>query len=474
VSAARDRSRRHHVTAGPGPLARLALVTMLGLLTTLGLVVAQPVAAAASASAAAGRAAAGAPPSAAPADGISVAATALQSAPLYIDPDMAWMFTSSQQSQIETALRASPVRVFLAAVPFGPDNDGDDYAGYFLEQLYRRIRVAGVYLAVGPSGTIYDAEYRVPRDIEIPFSVEFAPISDVEPAQRAGDTPGRILRELHVIATAPADRAAATLPPPAPNPLSTASPADSGSGSQSSGAGGVVATAILSLVLLGPLLALAGYAATGAGRRLIASRRGWGDDGDPGRPVGRMPSAPSTSWLLRRARGELDLLERLIGPGGNANPGWQRACDDYDVGRLSLTSDPDQIDLVGAIVLARDGRLAIAWQTDQPPPPCVSNPLHGRSVGSIESDDRAARALGQLARRTRLGKLPLCARCSRRAARGRPVDKARLTVGQLRVMHDGQRTQYYTFDSVWRDAAFGASRSGAGLPQAVREHLGVS
>lgn len=441
---------------------------MSGLLTTLALVAGQPHADASAATA-----------SGAPGDGISVVAAALHSAPLYIDPDMAWMFTPSAQNQISTALRASPVRVFLAAVPFGPDNDGAEYAGYFLDQLHRRIDVAGVYLAVGPLGVVYDAEYQVPRDISLPLSVEFGPVSDVEPAQIAANTPGRILSLLRLIATAPPDPRAATVPPPAPapSPLSYAGPGalpQSGSGSS---AGQIAVAAVLSLILLGPLLALAGLAAVGAGRRLTAGRRGWGDNGDPGLPVGRMPAAPSTGWLLRHARGELGQLERLIGPGGDVNPGWQRACDDYDVGKLSLTSDPEQIDLVGAIVLAREGRLALTAQTGHPPAPCVVNPLHGRSAGTIEASHHAAlRSLRELTRKTGLDAVPLCAACYRRAERGRLVDLARLAAQQLQVEHAGQRTFYYTFDSVWRDAAFGASGdgSGPGLPQAVRGHLGVS
>lgn len=454
--------------APAGQARRRVLSAVFGLLTTFALTAVQPVADASATTA-----------SGPPGDGISVAAAALQSAPLYINPDMAWMFTPSAQSQISSALRASPVRVFLAVVPFGPDNDGVEYADYFLDQLHRRIGMAGVYLAVGPLGVVYDAEYQVPRDINLPLSVEFGPDSDVEPAQIAANTPGRILRLLRLIATSPADPSAATAPPPvaAPSPLSyPGAGALSRSGSGSS-AGQIAVAAVLSLLLLGPLLGLGGFAAAGAGRRLMADRRGWGDNGDPGLPVGRMPAAPSTGWLLRHARGELGQLERLIGPGGDVNPGWQRACDDYDVGQLSLTSDPEQIDLVGAIVLAREGRLALTAKTGQPPPPCLVNPLHGRSVGTIEASHHAARrSLPELARKTKLDAVPLCAACHRRAERGRMVDLARLAAQQLQVEHGGQRTFYYTFGSVWRDAAFGASGdgSGPGLPQAVRGHLGVS
>jgi hypothetical protein len=423
--------------------------TLAAVLGTLVVLAAQPFAASAATKAA--------PTAASPGDGVGVVASSLLSSPLYVHPDMTWMFTPAAEGQIKRALRASPVRVFVVAVPFDIDDDMPDYAGYYLDRLYRRMHQAGVYLAVGPSGFITDAEYLVPRDINLPVSVEIESATTLEPAQIAADTPGRILTLLQLIATAPADPQQAVSPTPYYTP--------SGSGGGSSSAVTPVAVAgVLAFLFLGPLLALAGYGIARAGRGLVANRRGWGDADAPGVPAGHMPASPSTQWLRRHASGELAALGRMIAAGSDVNPGWQRACDDYDAGMLAVNSGAGQIDLVGSIVLARDGRLALDRKTAQPPPPCLVNPLHGRSVRRVTE---RARDVPRPAAAPQ--EVPMCARCARDARRGRP---ATLGWRLLRVEHDGKRMGYLAFDSVWRDKRFGASSPG--LPQAVREHLGVS
>jgi len=400
-------------------------------------------------------------------DGVDVAARALLASPLYVHPDMAWLFTAGAQTKIVRALRASPVRVFLAALPLNTDDDDALDAPYFLDQLYRRMHRPGVYLAVGPSGNIYDAEYLVPRDIMLPLSVEEE--SSVDPGPIAANTPGRILSLLHLIATSPVDPQQAV----SPTPLDTPSEPGTGGGSGGSGspsAAAQIATAgIVSFLFAGPLLALVGFGTVAGGRRFAADRRGWGDVGDPGRPAGRMPRSPSAGWLRRHARGELAALGRLIATGGDTNPGWQRGCDDYDAGMLVLTPEDEQIDLVGAIVLARDGRLALAWQTATPPRPCLVNPLHGRGVSDLPAENTLGRLLAGKAGH----EVPVCARCARVARRARRTgNPAAVAARLLRVEHEGKRVPYFEFGSVWWDAWSGSSRRS--LPQAIRERLGVS
>lgn len=399
-------------------------------------------------------------------EGAAVVATALRTSPLYVDPDMAWLFTPSSKRQVKHALLTSPVRVFLVAAPFNIEGDNSDYADYFLDQVYRRTHRPGVYFAVGPSGLIYDVEYLVPRFISLPTAVEFADTLPVDPPQVvAGNMQKRIQTLLQAIAASPPDAEDASSPTPQYTPDSSQ---PSGTGN-SSDAGEIVVVAIAAFAFLGPPLALAGYGATGATRRFAAGRRGWGDAGDPGTPAAHIPASPSTEWLRRHARGELNALNGLIAAGSDTNPGWQRACDDYDAGMLVLNSDPGQIDLAGAIVLARDGRLALAWRTAEPPAPCLVNPLHGRSVSTIPRDASRPEPVVELFRWAKLRQLPLCERCASAAGRARwPALLAR----RLLVEQGGTRRPYFEFDSVWRDGAFGAS--GTDLPQAVRERLGVS
>lgn len=420
-----------------------------------------------------------------PPDGAAVAASALSSAPLYVDPDMAWMFTPKDEKRITAALRASPVPVFVVAAPFSTDEDSSDYASYFTGQLYGRTHRAGVYLTVGPSGDISDNEYRVPRSIDLPLEAELEPVSKLEPAQIAASVPGRVLELIAAAAKSPPDPKAAGLPQPqySPGEFAGGRIADDNAvasrETQSTAAADLTGGGVAGLVLLGPLLALLGFAATGAGRRLVAARRGWGDADDPGIPVGRMPAAPSAGWLRRHARGELAELSRLIDAGSDANPGWERALDDYDAGKLvsgdvvGTGSGPDPVDLVGAIVLARDGRMALERQLAAPPPPCLVNPLHGRATTVLRRDVLDAEtALDNLLRRVPGGQVPVCDGCRRAASTRRYGGRGTLGARVLRVPHHGQLMKYVDFGSVWRDRMFGAS--GPGLPQAVREHLGVS
>jgi hypothetical protein len=442
----------------------LALALALG---TLGVIAALAVISAAQASAAPARPALvrSGPAGTSSGDGVDVAARALLASPLYVHPDMAWLFTPGAQAKIVRALQASPVRVFLAALPLNTDDALD--APYFLDQLYRRMHRPGVYLAVDPGGNIYDAEYLVPRDIMLPLSVEEE--SSFDPGPIAANTPGRILSLLHLIATSPADPQQAI----SPTPLDTPSEPGTGGGSGDSGspsAAAQIATAgIVSFLFAGPLLALAGFGIAAGGRRYTADRRGWGDAGDPGLPAGHMPRSPSAGWLRRHARGELAALGRLIAAGEDTNPGWQRACDGYDAGMLVLTPAAEQVDLAGAIVLARDGRLALAWHTAAPPRPCLVNPLHGRGVSDLPADNAIGRLLAGKAGR----KVPVCARCARVARQARRRgNQAAVAARLLRVEHEGKRVPYFQFRNVWWDAWSGSSRRS--LPQAIRERLGVS
>jgi hypothetical protein len=384
---------------------------------------------------------------------------ALTSSPLYVDPDMAWLFTPEQTSQLRQALRTAAVPVYILALPFNTDDDSGDYASYFVDHLYQQTHAKGVYLVLGPSGMITDIEYYVPRDIDLPVSVETGPDSDITSATIAANTAERLLELVRDIDQSPVDPSAAE---PA-QALYTPGEFSTPDASPITGSGGVssfVVAGVLSLLFLGPLLAITVLGLARAGRGYRANLRGWGDSGDPGTPVGRMPRSPSDDWLKRHARGELLALERAMAGQSDVNPGWQRACDDYDSGMLALNSAKEQIDLVGAIVLARDGRLALAWHTAEPPRPCLVNPLHGRSIRTLLASTAAQPVHSQ--------QIPVCARCARAARRGLMNDagvRARL----LRVEHDGARTYYLNFDSVWRDKAFGPDQ-----PQAVREHLGVS
>ena len=472
------RRRKRHQRYRPGDFRLSAAVGLVGLLG--GAFAAHPAAPAAG-------------PPTSTSDGIGVVAASLTPAsPLYVDPGMAWMFTAAQVRQINAALKASATPVYVIAVPLSIDEDASDYESYFLGQLHDRVQRDGTYLIIGPSGGIFDAEYQVPRDISLPLNTEFGPVSMTTPAQVAASAPGRLLSLIKLVDASPPDPQAAGVPTPEytagefpdgqPLPLlpavlsvPAASPAP------------IIAGGILGFLLGGPLLTFFGLGAVQGGRRRLARRRGWGDTRrDPGKPVEPMPAAPHDEWLLRHAHGELAELGRLIAASHDGAAGWARGCDDHAVGMLAAAARetggvPAQIHLAGAIVLARDGRMALTWGIDQPPPPCLVNPLHGTADTEIPADQAGRTPVLEDLYQVKRGRpVPVCGRCAELAAAARLKTFGGITSGGvpgqqlrdrvLRVSHLGKRLPYSDFPSVWRDQSFGAA--GQDLPRKAREHLG--
>ena len=178
----------------------------------------------------------------------------------------------------------------------------------------------------------------------------------------------------------------------------------------------------------------------------------------------------------------------MIGEGRDGAAGWARGGDDYEAAMLAAGGEEtgagaSQIDLVGAIVLARDGRMALKWGIDDPPPPCLVNPLHGTAATDISPDAALRTPVLRDLHRARSGApVPVCRRCAGLATEARlkthggfpsgGVPGQQLLDRLLRVSRDGKRQRYDEFASVWRDQAFGAA--GPGMSQAVRERLGAS
>ena len=127
---------------------------------------------------------------------------------------MTWLFTAAQVKQITATLEASPVPIYVIAVPFDDDEDFPDYESYFLDQLYGCTHRNGTFLIIGPSGDIFDAEYQVPRDISLPIATELGPDSAVTPALIAASTPGRLLSLIKLVDASAVDSQAAGRPAP--------------------------------------------------------------------------------------------------------------------------------------------------------------------------------------------------------------------------------------------------------------------
>jgi hypothetical protein len=62
------------------------------------------------------------------------------------------------------------------------------------------------------------------------------------------------------------------------------------------------------------------------------------------------------------------------------NPGRDRALACYDAAALLAAERNNRLDLLGAVVLAREGQTALADRNPLPPPVCQVHPLHGPAV----------------------------------------------------------------------------------------------
>jgi hypothetical protein len=189
------------------------------------------------------------------------------------------------------------------------------------------------------------------------------------------------------------------------------------------------------LLVLGPLAVLLLYGAF----RLATRTLRW-------RPTAGSASAkPSVRALHSLAAKELSALGRELVPDRRYT---LRAYDAArilfdDLGPRPPRRDADTVlDLIGVIVLVRQGRAALT--RDKPDPPCFVHPLHGPSSGR-------RRLAGQ-------GSLPVCADCGT----GPWIQRV------LRVP-DGR--PHYDVPGRWKRGSFGTRRPD--LPSDVLESLGV-
>ena len=182
---------------------------------------------------------------------------------------------------------------------------------------------------------------------------------------------------------------------------------------------------------------------------------GWAKHAGVGRPVSA-PVQPSARWLERCGARQLAALAAALQRPG-AGQGARRAADAYDAGQLLNERRQDVLELVAAIVLARDGLRALAYKTATPSPPCFVNPLHGpgsKVIGRSRFREFLPQSHSQM---------PACAACVRRHDVGMRV---------LRLPDsDGQLWPYFRFSGFWTRTGFGAFEPD--FPRRVLEHLGV-
>ncbi|MGH3242479.1 MAG: hypothetical protein ACRDNL_19035, partial [Spirillospora sp.] len=332
--------------------------------------------------------------------------------------------------------------------PSDSESQGRDDA--FLFALHDRSRRDGLYLMVDSYGRLESEAFRVPRDYDFSSLDKDAP-GAARPA--GGERPFEGLAER--IAARLDGYAAA--PPASPTmPRLYSSPDPFGEENRLRPSEPEVAGPLLTgLLLAGPISAVVLY---GAGLGVLALRRRGRSGPSTVERHPRAPRRPGMRWLRHHAAKELERLRALLGT-AEAERGRPYAVSAFDAAQILYDDAKDDeeraIDLVGAIVLARQGRLALVRNVAAPPVPCLVNPLHGESTGrkyvpKLEGDGRLPRPC------------PLCAACQVAERRGglRGDD----------LMEIGGRP-HTAIPGVWRDTAWGAKGKNF-LPRVMR-YLGV-
>ena len=393
-------------------------------------------------------------------DRVDRVAAALGKSPLFDDPDVSGALDETERARVERAIdgteRRLGVPAYVVVIPNPTDSESQGRPEPFLFALQERSKRDGLYLMVDSRGYLESEAFRVPRGYRYStLDEENSGEGSWEPADHERPFEGlaeRITQRLHAYAAAPS--ASPTMPTlhSTPDPFgeeNTFSARDPE----------IQAPFLIGLLVAGPIAAPLLYW-LGLGVLALLGVRGASRDGLRNPKRNRSGPRPGMRRLRRKSAGELERLRRLLAT-ADAERGRTYAVSAYDAAQILYDDAKDDenraVDLVGAIVLAHQGCVALLQDTGSPPPPCGVNPLHGESTVRRH----VPQVDGRLPR-----PCPLCAACGY-------LDKwKRLTDANLLMVPgpDGRRP-HTAIPGVWRDEAWGATGTKF-LPRVMR-YLGV-
>ncbi|GAA3970477.1 hypothetical protein FOF52_13080 [Thermobifida alba] len=329
----------------------------------------------------------------------------LREDPLFVDPSAVSLLPREEAEAVREALADQPVPVYVVVVPSLPTDESAGDEEVLLHAVHHVLGEGGVYVHLN-SSWLHSGSYRFSHIVvDVPVDDGDLPRSPVF-AEGADE----LLDLLAAVRTAPPGA------PASPTP-SAVEFRDHRTEYQPTVADRFSGDFWPGLLVVGPLLGLLLFPlALGLGRagRAAASgrrtRRAHRDTERRSLPAPlrarRAPSRPSRARLHRILRRELDRLTAELEAAAAAQPGRDRAARAFDAAGL-LAADPAATDhdLVGAIVLAREGRAALAADgLSRSPGACSVNPLHGaplpgsaplRGSAGRSADGRCARCAGR-------------------------------------------------------------------------------
>ncbi|TDE38545.1 hypothetical protein [Actinomadura sp. 6K520] len=384
---------------------------------------------------------------------------ALEKDPLFVDPDVSHALGESERARVRRAIGATSrslgVPAYVVVVPNPGDSESQGRDEAFLFALHERSGRDGLYLMSNSRGGLESEAFRVPRRYRYSVLDDDQPGS-WRPADRErpfDDLAQRIVERLDSYATAPSASPGMPTLYSSPDPFgeeNTLRPAEPE----------ISGPLVTGLLFAGPAAAVLLYW-TGVG--VLALLRRESTPRNKRKPVrhGTAWTEPSMRRLRRQAANEVGALRQALVT-ADAERGRPYAISAYDAAQIlydDAKEDEDRaIDLVGAIVLARQGQAALSRDIADPPVPCVVNPLHGDSV--------RRRRLAKLTHKVLPKPCPLCETCAGIETRQGLTDRH-----LLKVPGPGRSRPHTAIPGVWRDTAWGATGKKF-LPRVMR-YLGV-
>jgi hypothetical protein len=362
---------------------------------------------------------------------------------VWVAPELRNQVSPADEAKIEKAVAqaTTPTYVTLVDLDSGDpltNGDAEQLAGVIRDDTGRSGLYIGLDLQIGDDP--YTLELNsFPEDYGLFYAARVAAV------EHPDDLAAQTLRVLDLMESGDAEQLYDDLTPEQRDQVSGAGSSGSGEDGGGLGVGPVSAiVALVALVVAGVVLArrrrpraLSAPTATGAAFTLppavLSTVRAAEDQ--------RTESQAQHDAL---ALGEAIDAAELDPRRSQALPAWQAALDHYDVARRILDRDHSPADAVGAIVLARRGRSALAaavrgrgWQ---PTPSCYFNPLHEGATRPVRWEDGRSGV-----------RVPACAACAVDIGAGREPDDV------LDFVADGSPAHYFKLDlGAWSETGYGA------------------
>lgn len=365
---------------------------------------------------------------------------------VWVAPALREVVTSRDEARIEEAVADQPTPTYVALVELSFD---DPLTGGRPEELAFLVRDdtgrEGTYVLLGPR---YDQSTYELQVQAFPDEYDLFPAPTVAAAELPRDLAGQVLRTLELLRTEEAD----TLYDELRAQEDVAEEGGTGTGGSTGVAGGTEGAADsdvgVVLALVGLVLALLAAALVVRARRAVPRVRGAAFV-LPETVVRTVRAAEDRQHevvaeqevlALGEAIDAADLDPRRSG----GSEAWQATLDHYDVASRILHRRHSPADAVGAIVLARRGREALAQAVRgrawSPRAACYFHPLHGLATSTVRWEHEDAWV-----------DVPCCSACEvavERDAEPRNV---------LDFVADGRPAHYFRLDlGAWSRTGYGS------------------